>query len=88
MALAIETHKLTVHFNDECAVNGIELAVERQHLWFRWNGKSTTMKMLTGLLAPSGGQMFVLGREYVHPTRCRKAKCRTGNIPRNGRSIT
>ena len=65
MSLAIETHQLTRCFDDFCAVNGIELRVERGTFYGflgpNGAGKSTTIKMLTGLLAPSRGEVRVLG---------------------------
>ena len=85
MTLAIETHKLTRYFNDVCAVDGIELAVERGTFYGflgpNGAGKSTTIKMLTGLLAPSGGQMVVLGRNMLEPAQSLEAKRHTGVIP-------
>ena len=85
MSLAIETHKLTRFFNDFCAVNGIELAVERGTFYGflgpNGAGKSTTIKMLTGLLAPSSGQMLVLGRNMLDPREALEAKRRMGVIP-------
>ena len=85
MTLAIETHQLTRYFNDFCAVNGIELAVERGTFYGflgpNGAGKSTTIKMLTGLLAPSGGQMIVLGRNMLDPREALEAKRRMGVIP-------
>jgi ABC-2 type transport system ATP-binding protein len=85
MSLAIETHRLTRYFNDFCAVNGIELAVERGTVYGflgpNGAGKSTTIKMLTGLLAPSAGQMFVLGKNMLDPREMLEAKRRVGVIP-------
>ena len=85
MTLAIETHQLTRYFNDSCAVNGIDLAVERGTFYGflgpNGAGKSTTIKMLTGLLAPSGGQMLVLGRNMLDPREALEAKRRMGVIP-------
>jgi ABC-2 type transport system ATP-binding protein len=85
MTLAIETRKLTRFFNDFCAVNGIELVVERGTFYGflgpNGAGKSTTIKMLTGLLAPSGGQMFVLGRNMLDARESLDAKRHVGVIP-------
>jgi ABC-2 type transport system ATP-binding protein len=85
MSLAIETHRLTRFFGDFCAVNGIELRVERGTFYGflgpNGAGKSTTIKMLTGLLAPSDGQMFVLGKDMRQPLRALEAKARIGVIP-------
>ena len=84
MTLAIETHQLTRYFNDSCAVNGLELAVEcgtfYGFLGPNGAGKSTTIKMLTGLLAPSGGQMTVLGRNMSAPGEALEAKRHIGVI--------
>jgi ABC-2 type transport system ATP-binding protein len=85
MTLAIETHQLTRFFNDFCAVDGIDLAVERGTFYGflgpNGAGKSTTIKMLTGLLAPSGGQMLVLGRNMLDARESLEAKRRMGVIP-------
>src|SRR5438874_7583246 len=85
MTLAIETHKLSRYFNDSCAVNGIELAVERGTFYGflgpNGAGKSTTIKMLTGLLAPSAGRMIVLGRNMLDPREALDAKRHVGVIP-------
>ena len=85
MTLAIETHQLSRYFNDSCAVNGIELAVERGTFYGflgpNGAGKSTTIKMLTGLLAPSSGRMIVLGRNMLDPREALEAKRHMGVIP-------
>jgi len=85
MSLAIETHGLTRYFGDFCAVNGIELRVERGTFYGflgpNGAGKSTTIKMLTGLLAPSDGQMLVLDKDMRQPRQALEAKGRIGVIP-------
>src|SRR6516162_3546924 len=85
MTLAIETHKLTRYYHDFCAVNGIELAVERGTFYGflgpNGAGKSTTIKMLTGLLAPSSGTMSVLGRNLCDSREALEAKRHVGVIP-------
>src|SRR5580704_2161762 len=85
MTLAIETHQLTRYFNDFCAVDGIDLRVERGTFYGflgpNGAGKSTTIKMLTGLLAPSHGEMRVLGRNLLDPRQALEAKGRVGVIP-------
>lgn len=85
MTLAIETHQLSRFFNNSCAVNGIELAVERGTFYGflgpNGAGKSTTIKMLTGLLAPSSGQIRVLGRNMLDPHEALDAKRHMGVIP-------
>src|SRR6202046_5084766 len=85
MSLAIETHQLTRMFGDFCAVDGIDLRVERGTFYGflgpNGAGKSTTIKMLTGLLAPSGGQISVLGRNMLDPGAALDAKRHRGVIP-------
>jgi ABC-2 type transport system ATP-binding protein len=85
MSLAIETHQLTRFFGDFCAVNGIDLQVERGTFYGflgpNGAGKSTTIKMLTGLLAPSQGKMLVLDRDMREPREALEAKRRMGVIP-------
>jgi ABC-2 type transport system ATP-binding protein len=85
MTLAIETHKLSRFFDDFCAVNGIELTVERGTFYGflgpNGAGKSTTIKMLTGLLAPTGGEVLVLGRNMLDAAQSVDAKRHVGVIP-------
>jgi ABC-2 type transport system ATP-binding protein len=85
MTLAIETHRLTRFFDDFCAVDAIDLEVERGTFYGflgpNGAGKSTTIKMLTGLLAPSEGKMLVLGRDMLVPDQALAAKARVGVIP-------
>jgi ABC-2 type transport system ATP-binding protein len=85
MNLAIETHQLTRNFGDFCAVNGIDLCVERGQFYGflgpNGAGKSTTIKMLTGLLAPSGGEIRVLGKNMLDQKQALEAKQHMGVIP-------
>jgi ABC-2 type transport system ATP-binding protein len=85
MSLAIETHQLTRFFDDFCAVDGIDLRVERGTFYGflgpNGAGKSTTIKMLTGLLAPSRGGIVVLGKNMLEPRQALEAKSRMGVIP-------
>src|SRR3954454_7329415 len=85
MSLAIETHQLSRFFDDFCAVDAIDLRVERGTFYGflgpNGAGKSTTIKMLTGLLAPSEGQMLVLGRDLHDPAAALEVKRRVGVVP-------
>lgn len=85
MSLAIETHGLTRFFDSFCAVDGIDLRVERGTFYGflgpNGAGKSTTIKMLTGLLAPSQGEMYVLGKDMRKRTEALQAKSHVGVIP-------
>jgi ABC-2 type transport system ATP-binding protein len=85
MSLAIETHGLTRYFDQFCAVDGIDLSVERGTFYGflgpNGAGKSTTIKMLTGLLAPSGGEIRVLGKNVLDPGESLEVKRQVGVIP-------
>ena len=63
MAELIKTDRLTKHFGDIAAVNGISLSVEKgEVLGFlgpNGAGKSTTMKMITGFLEPDSGSVRI-----------------------------
>jgi ABC-2 type transport system ATP-binding protein len=67
MDLAIETRALVRRFGDVAAVDGIDLVVPRGSFYGflgpNGAGKSTTIKCLTGLLRPSGGEIRVLGHD-------------------------
>jgi ABC-2 type transport system ATP-binding protein len=85
MTWAIESHQLTRFFDKSCAVNAIDLKVERGTFYGflgpNGAGKSTTIKMLTGLLAPSQGEIRVLGKNMLDPREAIEAKSRVGVIP-------
>jgi ABC-2 type transport system ATP-binding protein len=85
MDLAIETRNLTRFFDEFCAVNDINLRVERGTFYGflgpNGAGKSTTIKMLTGLLAPSRGEVRVLGLDMRDRRESLEAKRRIGVIP-------
>src|SRR5712691_78818 len=87
MSLAIETQQLTRLFGDFCAVDGIDLRVERGTFYGflgpNGAGKSTTIKMLTGLLAPSQGKMHVLGKDLRDAREALEVKSRVGVVPEN-----
>ena len=63
--LAIRAKGVSRRFGDFLAVNGLDLCVPRGqiHGFLGPNGcgKSTTLRMLTGLLTPSAGEVEVLG---------------------------
>lgn len=64
--IAIEAHDLTMRFGDFVAVDHVSLRIERGEIFgflgSNGCGKSTTMKMLTGLLQPSEGEARLFGR--------------------------
>ncbi|MFN5185635.1 MAG: ABC transporter ATP-binding protein [Planctomycetota bacterium] len=85
MVLAIETHQLCRRFGDVLAVDHLDLAVEAGtfygFLGTNGAGKSTTIKMLTGLLSPTAGEIRVLGHNMLDPKESLAAKKSIGVIP-------
>jgi ribosome-dependent ATPase len=62
----ITAHGLTRRFGDFTAVDGVSFTIERGEIFgfvgSNGCGKTTTMKMLTGLLAPSEGEALLFGK--------------------------
>jgi ABC-2 type transport system ATP-binding protein len=85
MALAIETRQLTRYFDKFCAVDRVNLSVERGTFYGflgpNGAGKSTTIKMLTGLLAASSGEVLVLGKNMFDSNEAIAAKRLIGVVP-------
>jgi len=85
MTLAIETRQLTRFFDRFCAVDHVNLSVERGTFYGflgpNGAGKSTTIKMLTGLLAASSGEILVLGKNMQNPREALAAKSMIGVVP-------
>ena len=65
MEIAIEAQGLTMRFGDFVAVDDVSLRIERGEIFgflgSNGCGKTTTMKMLTGLLPPSAGEARLFG---------------------------
>ncbi|MFC4277794.1 ribosome-associated ATPase/putative transporter RbbA [Achromobacter aloeverae] len=65
--IAIEARDLTMRFGDFVAVDHVNFRIRRGEIFgflgSNGCGKSTTMKMLTGLLAASDGQAWLFGHE-------------------------
>ena len=74
-APVIETHDLTRVFGSYTAVDRLNLSVPRGAIYgfigSNGSGKSTAIRMICGLLPPTSGTAFVLGR--------RSATCRSGS---------
>jgi ABC-2 type transport system ATP-binding protein len=66
---AIEADRLTRRFGDFTAVDSVSFEVEPGeifgYLGANGAGKSTTIRMLTGLLAPSSGRARVAGHDVA-----------------------
>ena len=64
--LAVATHGLTKRFGRQVAVNGVDLAVPRGEVYGflgpNGSGKTTTIRMLLGLIRPTSGHHELLGR--------------------------
>ncbi|MGO1750647.1 MAG: ribosome-associated ATPase/putative transporter RbbA [Marinobacter sp.] len=62
---AIEAHNLTLRFGDFTAVKDVSFTIPKGEIFgflgSNGCGKTTTMKMLTGLLTPSEGEVFLFG---------------------------
>ncbi len=76
----IEARGLTRRFGDVTAVDGLDLTVEPSTIYGFLGpngcGKTTTLRMLTGLLTPSAGTVTVLGHEL--PRDAERLKRRIG----------
>jgi len=85
MEQAISTTQLSRYFNDFCAVDRLDLQVERGTFYGflgpNGAGKSTTIKMLTGLLAATSGHARVLGKNIFEMDEALEAKRRIGVVP-------
>lgn len=64
-SIAIEAHDLTMKFGDFTAVKNVNLSVQKGEIFgflgSNGCGKTTTMKMLTGLLTASSGEAWLFG---------------------------
>jgi ABC-2 type transport system ATP-binding protein len=78
--LAIDVSNLSKSFSGHCVVNDVALQVEQGHitgfLGPNGSGKTTTLRMLCGLLTPDSGQGQVLG--YDFPREAEAIKRQTG----------
>ncbi|MDE2400811.1 MAG: ABC transporter ATP-binding protein [Burkholderiales bacterium] len=78
--LAIDVRGLSKRFGDRTVVDGISIQVRRGEicgfLGPNGSGKTTTIRMLCGLLEPSAGQGHCLGFDLL--TQSRQIKLRTG----------
>ena len=73
MALAVETCGLTKHFAERAAVAHLDLHIPRGEIFGllgpNGSGKTTTLRMLLGLIAPTEGTASVLGYSVTHEDR-------------------
>ena len=82
MTDVVETAGLTKRFGESTVVSGVDLRVPRGtafgYLGPNGAGKTTLIRMLLGLIRPSGGTMRLLGRPV--PAQRREALARVGAI--------
>ena len=80
--LAIEIKSLSKRFDDVVAVNDCSLTVERGEMFALvgpdGSGKTTTIRMLCGIVPPSGGGLSVLGYDVL--TQKEEVKKRIGYL--------
>lgn len=80
MSLAIDVHDLCKSFGTLTAVNHVSIQIEQGHitgfLGPNGSGKTTTLRMLCGLLTPVSGSGQVLGLEF--PREAEAIKRQTG----------
>jgi ABC-2 type transport system ATP-binding protein len=71
-AVAIEAHDLTRRFGDFVAVDHITFDIRAGEVFgflgANGAGKTTAIRMLTGLLAPTGGRAIVAGHDVLRDT--------------------
>jgi ABC-2 type transport system ATP-binding protein len=80
--LSIETRRLSKRFGHQLAVDGVDLAVPRGSVFGflgpNGSGKTTTIRMMLGLAAPTGGSVRLLGEEM--PRHLREVLPRVGAL--------
>ncbi|MGM9637345.1 MAG: ATP-binding cassette domain-containing protein [Eubacteriales bacterium] len=68
---AIEIRGLTKNFGDKQALKGLDMTVPEGSIYGfigeNGSGKSTTEKLICGLLVPGGGTIRLFGRDYTDP---------------------
>ncbi|PTM56946.1 ABC transporter ATP-binding protein [Desmospora activa] len=76
--MAIVIKKLTKRFNDRTAVDGLSLMIEKGEFFALLGqnaaGKTTTVKMLSGLLTPASGDAWMNGDSIVQNPAAVKQK--------------
>ena len=76
--LAISTCNLTRYFGSKCAVNQVNLQVPRGSVFAllgrNGSGKTTAIRMLLGLLAPTRGSAEILGCDSTKLTAAVRAR--------------
>jgi ABC-2 type transport system ATP-binding protein len=94
MTDVIRTERLTKFYGTKCVVNRLNLRIERGQVYGflgrNGAGKSTTIKMLTGMVRPDAGNVQVLGEDVANmnpATRARIAYIAEGHPLYNWMSV-
>ncbi len=78
MTVAVEAHELSKAFGDLLAVDRLSLAVRTGEVFAflgpNGSGKTTTIRMLCGIVTPTSGQGRVLGFDIAHDSEAIKAR--------------
>ncbi|MDZ4714777.1 MAG: ABC transporter ATP-binding protein [Cytophagales bacterium] len=73
MEAVLSIHQLTKHFGKLCAVNKLELEVNRGQVFGmlgpNGSGKTTTLGMLMGVVNPTSGNFYWFGQQPTHLLR-------------------
>src|SRR5260370_31096182 len=83
-AVLVHTYGLTKSFGARLAVNQVNLEVRRGDVFGllgpNGSGKTTTLRMLLGLVWPTGGRIEMVGADGTLPGKRREALPRVGAI--------
>src|SRR5258708_20530369 len=83
----ILTHELTKSYGNAEAVRGLNLSVGRNSitafLGRNGAGKSTTIKMLLGMIRPTAGSGTILGKQMTNAEENRELRRRVGYFPQS-----
>ncbi|MBI4188004.1 MAG: ATP-binding cassette domain-containing protein [Chloroflexi bacterium] len=76
--IAIRVENLTRRFGDFAAVDSVSFEVKRGEIFGllgpNGSGKTTTIRMITGLLLPTSGSAYVLGQDMAAETASARSK--------------
>ncbi|HEY7416667.1 MAG TPA: ATP-binding cassette domain-containing protein, partial [Ktedonobacteraceae bacterium] len=82
--VVLSTTGLTKHFGQRVAVNDLDLEVRRGDVFGllgpNGSGKTTTIRMIFGLVRPSRGSIRLFGQDILDASDRRKTLRRTGAI--------
>ena len=87
--IAIETQGLTHRFGDFTAVDNLSLSIPEKTIYGFLGpngcGKSTSMRLITGLLTPTSGKIRVLGMDI--PKQTEELRLRIGYMTQKFHSM-